>query len=107
MQADRDHALLALGHVEPAEERLLRKLRHADSRRVHEGRGRESAGVGGRTTGGLNTRGEKKQQSPKTKEAKRWGEFRPAGPPPHSRLINFSSRPAPPAALPLITLNPF
>ena len=48
MQAGGDHALVARGDVEPAEERLLRELRHAHRRRVHQGRGGEAAGVGER-----------------------------------------------------------
>ena len=48
MQAGRDHALVALGDVEPVEERLLRELRHEDRRRVYEARQR--SGGSGRNT---------------------------------------------------------
>ena len=50
MQAGGHHALVALGDVEQAEERLLRELRHADRGRVHESRSGEAAGVDRRAT---------------------------------------------------------
>ena len=49
MQADSDYALVALGDVKPAEERLLHQLRHANSWRVHKSGSGETAGVGERT----------------------------------------------------------
>ena len=45
MQAGGDHALVALGDVEPAEEWLLHQLRHAHRRRVHESGSGEAARV--------------------------------------------------------------
>src|ERR1035437_9332237 len=47
MQADRDHALVALGYGEPAEGWLLRQLRHAHRGSVHEGRGGKAETIAG------------------------------------------------------------
>ena len=55
MQAGGDHALMAFGDVESAEERLLHKLRHAHRRRIHESRSREAERVGGRQDWQLTT----------------------------------------------------
>ena len=45
MQAGGDHALVAFGDVEPAEERLLHQLRHTHRGRVHASRSRAATGV--------------------------------------------------------------
>ncbi len=46
MQTGSHHAFVALGDVEPAEERLLRELRHPHRGSLHATRGRAAAGVG-------------------------------------------------------------